>query len=125
MDPVMTDRCVKMALSDAFGRCQYHRTLPTPFANARWGLPCHFQRSGRDEWVHFTNPEYGCHRQFSLKAAWFWRGKAYEPIPVGASIQRYHACMAALIAANPLNPAHPVPFPLETVFAKEKFKGHA
>jgi hypothetical protein len=38
----MTDRRVKMALSDAFGRLQYNQILPTPFAFARWGLPCHF-----------------------------------------------------------------------------------
>lgn len=42
MDPVIAERCVKMALSDAFGGFQYSRTLPTPFAFARRGLPCHF-----------------------------------------------------------------------------------
>ncbi len=42
MDPVIAERCVKMALSDAFGGFQYSRTLPTPFACARWGHPCHF-----------------------------------------------------------------------------------
>jgi hypothetical protein len=29
----------------------------------------------------------------------------------------------ASAAANPRNSAHPVPFPLETVFADDKFKG--
>src|SRR5210317_1782385 len=42
MDPVMTNRCVKMALSDAFGRFQNDQIPPTPFANARRGLPYHF-----------------------------------------------------------------------------------
>ncbi len=73
MDPVMTDRCVKMALSDAFGGFQNSWIPPTPFANARWSLPCHFKRSGGDEWVHYTNTEYGCHREFSLKLTRFWR----------------------------------------------------
>jgi len=32
--------------------------------------------------------------------------------------------MDALAGANPLNPAYLMPFPLETVFAKNKFKGY-
>jgi len=39
----------KLALSDAFGRFQNNRILPIPFAFARWGLPCHFKRSGSDK----------------------------------------------------------------------------
>jgi len=49
MDPVITDRRVLVALSDAFGRFQHNRILPTPFAFARWGIPCHFKRSGSDK----------------------------------------------------------------------------
>ena len=44
-----TDRCVVVVLSDAFSRFQHNRTLPTPFAFARRGLPCHFKRSGSDK----------------------------------------------------------------------------
>ncbi len=38
----------KKVLSDAFGGFQNSWIPPTPFANARWGLPCHFKRSGGD-----------------------------------------------------------------------------
>jgi hypothetical protein len=38
----MTNRCVKMVLTDAFGRFQNIQILPTPFACARRGLPYHF-----------------------------------------------------------------------------------
>jgi len=49
MDPVIADRCVIVVLSDAFGRFQNYGNLPTPLANARWGLPFHFKRSGSDK----------------------------------------------------------------------------
>lgn len=42
MDPVIADRCVIVALSDAFGGFQNYWIPPTPFANARRGLPYHF-----------------------------------------------------------------------------------
>jgi len=71
MDPIITDRCVIVALTDAFDRFQYHRILPAPFACARRGLPYHFKRSGSDKWVYYTNPEYGCHRELDLNRGWF------------------------------------------------------
>lgn len=120
----MTDRCVNMALSDAFGRFQCNRTLPTPFAFARWGLPCHFKRSGGDKWVHYTNAEYGCHREFSLELEWFWRWEPLSQWPLLVSRSNKPADLVASAAANPLDSAHPTPFPLETVFAKNKFKGY-
>ncbi len=71
MDPVRTDRCVIVVLNDAFGRFQNNRIPPTPFAYARWGLPCHFKRSGSDKWLYYTNPKYGCHREFNPNRVWF------------------------------------------------------
>jgi len=68
-------------------------------------------------------PEYGCHREFSLKLEWFWRWEPRSQWPLVTSIKRNLACMAALVGANPLKPAHPMPFPLETVFAGERLKG--
>lgn len=123
MDPVMTDRCVKMALSDAFSRFQNYRIPPTPFAFARRGLPCHFKRSGRDEWAHYTNTEYGCHREFSPNRGWFWRSGPLRQWLLVASPERIPVHIVASAAANPRNSAQPVPFPVETVFADDKFKG--
>ena len=123
MDPVMADRRVIVALSDAFGGFQNYWIPPTPSANAGWGLPCHFKRSGGDKWAHYTNPEYGCHREFSLKLAWFWRWEPLRQWSLGNSIQGNRAWVAAMVDANPLNPAHPMAFPLETAFAEEGFKG--
>ena len=123
MDPVMADRSVIVALSDAFGGFQNSWIPPTPFANARWGLPCHFKRSGGDRCVHYTNAEYGCHREFSLKLPWFWRSEPLRQWLLVASPERIPVQIVASAAANPRNSAHPVPFPLETIFADDKFKG--
>ena len=89
----MTDHCVKMALSDAFGRVHYNRTPPAPFAFARWGPPCHFKRSGGDKWVHYTNAEYGCHREFCLNLARFRRWEPLSQWPLGNPVQGNLASM--------------------------------
>ena len=86
MDPVMTDRCVIVVLNDAFGRFQNNRILPTPFAYARWGLPCHFKRSGSDKWLYYTNPKYSCHREFNPNRVWFYRTPGDLIVRSGAEI---------------------------------------
>ena len=80
------------------------------------------QRSGSDKWVYYTNPEYGCHREFRLKLERFWRWEPLRQWPLVISIQGNLDCMAASADANPLKPAHLMPFPLETVFAQQKIK---
>lgn len=51
--------------------------------------------------------------------------RASAPIAPGAPRYREtFACLAASACSNPLEPAHLMPFPLETVFAKDKFKGY-
>ncbi len=71
MDPVMTDRCVKMALSDAFGRFQYNRILPTPFAFARWGLPCHFSAVAATNGSTIRTRNTGVTENSDLNLGWF------------------------------------------------------
>jgi hypothetical protein len=53
------------ALTDAFDRFQNYQTLPTPFAFAS-GAPLPLYRCGRVKWIHCTNTEYECHREFEL-----------------------------------------------------------
>ena len=86
MDPVRTDRCVIVVLNDAFGRFQNNRIPPTPFAYARWGLPCHFKRSGSDKWLYYTNPKYSCHREFNPNRVWFYRTPGDLIVRSGAEI---------------------------------------
>ena len=121
MDPVIADRCVIVALSDAFGGFQNSWIPPTPFA-----LQGGVFLATLSAVAATVGPLYErgirVSQRIRLNLAWFWLG-ASLPMVLVVLIEQTCRYGWPLAATNPLNPAYLMRFPLETVFAGEEFNG--